>query len=161
MWNFRNSRIFRIFKDFKGFRGREVRQRVQGRCGFTFPKYGLISSHLDPFRIIFDMFNSLFINCGAFYASFGLQDPSGSLRSGTFLRMGGLGSQIGGLRPHLDPSEVSVESGPRLSSFESGPRLPSEKSGQVAAAAGALAPAGAPASGSMAGSAAKPRCCHG
>ena len=38
---------------------------------------------------------------------------------------------------------LSVESGPRLSSFESGPRLPSEKSGQVAAAAGALAPAGA------------------
>ena len=90
-----------------------------------------------------------------FCASFGLQDPSGSLRGEILLRNGGLGSQIGGLRPHLDPSWVSVESGPRLSSFESGPRLPSEKSGQVAAAmvtaaAGALAPTGAPASGAMA-----------
>lgn len=44
-----------------------------------------------------------------FYGSFGLQDPSGSLWSGILLQIGGLGPQIGGLRPCAEPNTAPVQ----------------------------------------------------
>ena len=50
------------------------------------------------------MFDSFFLHGGAFCDTFGLQDPSRWLRNGILLRNGGLGFQIGGLRPQMDTS---------------------------------------------------------
>ena len=45
------------------------------------------------------MFDSFVVDFRAYYCFFSVQDPSGWLRNGILLRMGGLGLQIDGLRP--------------------------------------------------------------
>ena len=54
--NSRKSRNLFSQAFWDGFRGGEACQRLQDGCGFTFPKYGLISSHGDPLRTIFNIF---------------------------------------------------------------------------------------------------------
>ena len=69
---------------------------------------------------IFSGWNNLkdiFIDFDAFFATFGLRDPSGWLRGEILLRNGGLGLQIGGVRP----SKILVR---RHLNGSLGPKLP-------------------------------------
>ena len=91
--------------EIHGFRGVSgVPRGPQGFPGvpWTLPNPSGIKSGESIFgHLTFSTFPSIFIHFGQFHATFGLQDPSGSLRSGILLRNGSLGSQIGGLRPQF------------------------------------------------------------